>query len=63
MELLETSARSLAHAIARGEQSAREVALAHLARIEAIEPTLHAFRCVTAEAALAKSSSKCGVTR
>ncbi len=53
MELLETSALALARAIAKGELSAREVALAHLARIDTCEPHLHAFRHVAAEQALA----------
>lgn len=53
MELLDTSATALARAIASGELSAREAALAHLARIDACESSLHAFRCITAEAALA----------
>lgn len=46
-----------AAALARGEVSARELAERAVARIEATQPTLNAFRCVRAEAALAEADA------
>ena len=52
-DLVRTSAAVLAERIATGEVSAREVALAHLDRIEAVDGDIHAFLHVDAERALA----------
>jgi aspartyl-tRNA(Asn)/glutamyl-tRNA(Gln) amidotransferase subunit A len=46
------TATALGKALAAGELSAVEVATAHLARIEAVEPRIHAFLHVDAEGAL-----------
>jgi aspartyl-tRNA(Asn)/glutamyl-tRNA(Gln) amidotransferase subunit A len=50
-ELWQLDAAGLARAIASGETSAREVTDAHLARIETLEPELHAFITPTPELA------------
>ena len=42
-ELWQLDAAALAKAVRDGEASAREVVDAHLARIEALEPDVHAF--------------------
>lgn len=47
------SAASMARAVRAGELSAVAVAEAHLTRIRALDPALHAFVTVTADAALA----------
>ena len=52
-DLVRTSAAVLAERIATGEVSAREVAQAHLDRIEAVDDDIHAFLHVDAERALA----------
>ena len=52
-DLVRTSAAVLAERIATGEISAREVAQAHLDRIEAVDDDIHAFLHVDAERALA----------
>ena len=52
-DLVRTSAAVLAERIATGEISAREVAQAHLDRIEAVDDAIHAFLHVDAERALA----------
>ena len=52
MSLTRTSADGLASAMAAGEVSAVEVTRAHLDRIEAVEPAVHAFLHVDAEGAL-----------
>ena len=52
-DLVRTSAAVLAERIATGEVSAREVAQAHLDRIEAVDDAIHAFLHVDAERALA----------
>ena len=46
-----------ARALADGEVSARELTERALARIEATQPTLNAFRVVRAEAALAEADA------
>ena len=53
MSLTRTSAAELAGLMARREVSAEEVVRAHLDRIEAAEPDLHAFLYIDAERALA----------
>ena len=50
------TASSIAAAVRAGERSAVEVVDAHLARIEAAEPELHAFNEVTADAARAAAA-------
>ena len=52
MSLTRASADGLATAMAAGEVSAVEVTRAHLQRIEAVEPAVHAFLHVDAEGAL-----------
>lgn len=54
-QILAMSATVLASAIARGELSARQATLAYLEQITATEPSLHAFRRVTPELALARA--------
>ncbi|CAA9297794.1 MAG: Aspartyl-tRNA(Asn) amidotransferase subunit A @ Glutamyl-tRNA(Gln) amidotransferase subunit A [uncultured Friedmanniella sp.] len=51
-ETLHATAAELAGRIASGEQSAVEVTRAHLDRIEAVEPSVHAFLHVDGERAL-----------
>jgi aspartyl-tRNA(Asn)/glutamyl-tRNA(Gln) amidotransferase subunit A len=52
-EITKLTAAELGRAIASGELSAVDAASAHLARIEAVEPKVHAFLQVDAEGALA----------
>src|SRR5688572_2732617 len=54
-ELWQLDAAALARSIASGETSAREATEAHLARIEALEPELHAF--ITPTPDLARSQA------
>jgi aspartyl-tRNA(Asn)/glutamyl-tRNA(Gln) amidotransferase subunit A len=54
-ELWQLDAAAIAGAIAKGETTATEVVDAHLARIEAIEPEVHAFLTVTPELARAQA--------
>jgi aspartyl-tRNA(Asn)/glutamyl-tRNA(Gln) amidotransferase subunit A len=56
-ELWELDAASLARVVAAGEASAREAVDAHLARIEALEPEVHAFITVTPELARAQADA------
>ena len=56
-ELWQMDAVSLARAVASGEASAREVVDAHLARIDALEPEIHAFITVTPELARAQADA------
>ncbi|PRP92884.1 Glutamyl-tRNA(Gln) amidotransferase subunit A [Enhygromyxa salina] len=56
-DILELSARGLAAAIRGGELSASEVARAYLEQIDALEPSLHAYRRVTPELALAQAAA------
>jgi aspartyl-tRNA(Asn)/glutamyl-tRNA(Gln) amidotransferase subunit A len=51
------NALEIAGAVRSGERSARSVVEAHLAVIEAGDPTLHAFNLVTAEEALAHADA------
>ncbi len=55
-ELTSRSAADLATALAAGEVSAVEVTTAHLDRIAAVDPTVHAFLHVDAEGALAAAT-------
>jgi aspartyl-tRNA(Asn)/glutamyl-tRNA(Gln) amidotransferase subunit A len=50
-ELWQLDAAALAKAVRDGEASAREIVDAHLARIEALEPDVHAFITLTPELA------------
>ena len=52
-DILTATAAELARRIAAGEQSAEEVARAHLDRIEAVDPKVNAFLAVDADRALA----------
>ncbi len=54
-ELTSLGAAEIARLVARREVSAEEVARAHLARVEAVEPRLDAFLAVAVERALAHS--------
>jgi aspartyl-tRNA(Asn)/glutamyl-tRNA(Gln) amidotransferase subunit A len=54
-EIVRRSAVDIAAAISAGELSAVEVAQAHLERIEAVDPAVHAFLHVDAEGALAQA--------
>jgi len=54
-ELWELSATELRAAVGRGEVSCREVALAHLGRIELVDERVRAFVTVTEEEALAQA--------
>jgi aspartyl-tRNA(Asn)/glutamyl-tRNA(Gln) amidotransferase subunit A len=56
-ELIHRTAADLAGLIADGEVSAREVAQAHLDRIERVDGRLHAFLHVDADGALAQADS------
>jgi aspartyl-tRNA(Asn)/glutamyl-tRNA(Gln) amidotransferase subunit A len=56
-DLIRQSARVLAHAIATGEVSAREVTRAHLDRITEVDDRVHAFLHVGGEAALSAADS------
>jgi aspartyl-tRNA(Asn)/glutamyl-tRNA(Gln) amidotransferase subunit A len=49
------SAARLADAVSKGELTAEAVAAAHLARVDALEPTVKAFLTVTKEGALAQA--------
>ena len=51
-EIWELDAASIARAVAAGEASAADVVDAHLARIDSIDPEVHAFLTVTPELAL-----------
>ena len=53
---MSVSVHELRDRIRSGAQSAVEVCRETLARIERIDPTVHAFNTVTAEAALARAS-------
>jgi aspartyl-tRNA(Asn)/glutamyl-tRNA(Gln) amidotransferase subunit A len=55
-DLTRLEAAEIAGLVAAGEVSAREVTEAHLARIERLEPTLHAFLHVDSEGALAAAA-------
>jgi len=55
-ELIGRTAEELGAAIASGETSAVEVTRAFLARIEAVEPTVHAFLHVAGESAVAQAA-------
>ena len=50
-DIRELSARALAAAIRRGELTASEATQAYLDQITATEPSIHAYRCVTADLA------------
>ena len=52
-DLCDATAVTLAAWIARGELSAREVVAAHLARIEAVNPSLNAIVTLTGDRAMA----------
>ena len=54
-ELWQLDASSIARAVGSGEASARDVVDAHLARIEAMDPEVHAFLTVTADQARAQA--------
>ncbi|HJR19383.1 MAG TPA: Asp-tRNA(Asn)/Glu-tRNA(Gln) amidotransferase subunit GatA [Actinomycetota bacterium] len=54
-ELWQLDAAALAKAVRDGEVSAREVVDAHLARIDAVEPDVHAFITLTPELARAQA--------
>ncbi|PRQ09630.1 Asp-tRNA(Asn)/Glu-tRNA(Gln) amidotransferase subunit GatA [Enhygromyxa salina] len=56
-DILARSARALASGIRRGELSAVDVTQAHLEQIQATEPALHAYRCVTSELALEQAAA------
>ena len=56
-DLVRQPATVLAAAIAAGDVSAREVAQAHLDRIEQVDPAVHAFLHVDTEAALASADA------
>jgi aspartyl-tRNA(Asn)/glutamyl-tRNA(Gln) amidotransferase subunit A len=56
-DLTRRSAADLAGTIAAGEVSAREVAQAHLDRIDAVDPQVHAFLQVDTEGALAAADA------
>ena len=56
-DTLRATAAELAGRIASGEQSAVEVTRAHLDRIEAVEPAVHAFLHVDGERALAAAAA------
>src|SRR5437870_5344091 len=55
-ELWELDAISLARAIASGEASAADAVESHLARIDAVDPEVHAFLTVTPELARAQAA-------
>jgi aspartyl-tRNA(Asn)/glutamyl-tRNA(Gln) amidotransferase subunit A len=55
-ELWELSAWELREAVGRGDVSCREIAAAHLRRIEAVDPLVRAFVTVTPDAALAQAA-------
>src|SRR5690349_21821106 len=50
-DIRDLSARALAAAIRRGELSAVEATQAYLDQIASTEPSIHAYRCVTADLA------------
>ncbi len=54
-DLVRTGAAELAGLLSRGEVSAVEVATAHLDRITAVDPAVHAFLHVAADSALAQA--------
>ncbi|MDQ1614807.1 MAG: aspartyl-tRNA(Asn)/glutamyl-tRNA(Gln) amidotransferase subunit, partial [Actinomycetota bacterium] len=56
-DLTRLSAGELAALLAAGETSSLEVTRAHLDRIEAVDPALHAFLQVDTEGALAQARS------
>jgi aspartyl-tRNA(Asn)/glutamyl-tRNA(Gln) amidotransferase subunit A len=56
-DLVRQPATVLASAIAAGDVSAREVAQAHLDRIEQVDPAVHAFLHVDTDAALASADA------
>lgn len=56
-DLVRQPATVLASAIAAGDVSAREVAQAHLERIEQVDPAVHAFLHVDTDAALASADA------
>ena len=56
-DLIRQSAATLAEAIAAGEVSAREVAIAHLDRIAEIDDRVHAFLHVDRDGALAAADA------
>ncbi|MBS0473444.1 MAG: hypothetical protein JSR60_20410 [Proteobacteria bacterium] len=56
-ELWRWNARDLARAIARREVSAREAAQSHLARLEAVDPTINAVVLTLADEALAAADA------
>jgi aspartyl-tRNA(Asn)/glutamyl-tRNA(Gln) amidotransferase subunit A len=56
-ELWQLDAAAIAAAIASGEASATDVVDAHLARIEALEPEVHAYLTVTPELARAQAQT------
>ncbi len=56
-DIRELSARALAAAIRDGEVSASEATQAYLDRVAATEPSIHAYRCVTAELALEQAAA------
>jgi len=51
------SARDIAEAVGRGDRSARDVVDAHLVRIAEVDPELHAFNLVAADAARAEADA------
>ncbi len=59
-ELVQWSATRIAGAVAGGEVSAAQVVAAHLDRIRAVDPVLHAFVDVRAEAALLDAAHQDG---
>jgi aspartyl-tRNA(Asn)/glutamyl-tRNA(Gln) amidotransferase subunit A len=56
-DIRELSARALAAAIRDGEVSASEATQAYLDRVAATEPSIHAYRCVTAQLALEQAAA------
>ncbi|TMK23373.1 MAG: Asp-tRNA(Asn)/Glu-tRNA(Gln) amidotransferase subunit GatA [Actinobacteria bacterium] len=56
-ELWELDAAALARTVAAGESSASDVVEAHLARIDALDPELHAFLTLTPELARAQAAA------
>ena len=56
-DLCDATAVTLAAWIARGELSAREVVAAHLARIEAVNPSLNAIVTLTGDRAMADAAA------
>jgi aspartyl-tRNA(Asn)/glutamyl-tRNA(Gln) amidotransferase subunit A len=56
-DIRELSARALAAAIRSGELTASEATQAYLDHIAATEPSIHAYRCVTAELARAQAAA------